>query len=82
MLFVASSDEDGPYYWHIKTGTIQREPPSPPLPEKHLEVSGEPNDEKVDTKESSAKKEKQQEHHLQEFENHAFKYATESIKSL
>ena len=21
------SDEDGPYYWHIRTGTIQREAP-------------------------------------------------------
>jgi amyloid beta (A4) precursor protein-binding family B protein 2 (Fe65-like) len=21
------SDDDGPYYWHIKSGTIQREPP-------------------------------------------------------
>ena len=20
-------DDDGPYYWHIKSGTIQREPP-------------------------------------------------------
>lgn len=20
-------DNDGPYYWHIKSGTIQREPP-------------------------------------------------------
>ena len=21
------TDDDGPYYWHIKSGTIQREPP-------------------------------------------------------
>jgi hypothetical protein len=21
------ADNDGPYYWHIKSGTIQREPP-------------------------------------------------------
>ncbi|XP_069128888.1 amyloid beta precursor protein binding family B member 2-like [Argopecten irradians] len=26
-------DEDGPYYWHVKSGTIQREPPSPAPPE-------------------------------------------------
>ncbi|XP_018326384.1 protein Fe65 homolog [Agrilus planipennis] len=25
-----SLDNDGPYYWHIKSGTIQREPPSIP----------------------------------------------------
>lgn len=25
------SDKDGPYYWHIKSGTIQREPPEAPL---------------------------------------------------
>ncbi|XP_011306430.1 amyloid beta A4 precursor protein-binding family B member 2 isoform X3 [Fopius arisanus] len=24
-------DKDGPYYWHIKSGTIQREPPEVPL---------------------------------------------------
>ncbi|XP_043271805.1 protein Fe65 homolog isoform X2 [Venturia canescens] len=24
-------DKDGPYYWHIKSGTIQREPPEAPL---------------------------------------------------
>ncbi|XP_020709801.2 protein Fe65 homolog isoform X1 [Athalia rosae] len=27
-------DNDGPYYWHIKSGTIQREPPEAPLPSK------------------------------------------------
>lgn len=26
-------DEEGAYYWHIKSGTIQREPPSPSPPE-------------------------------------------------
>lgn len=25
-------DNDGPYYWHIKSGTIQREPPSMDTP--------------------------------------------------
>ena len=25
--FLFCSDDDGPYYWHIKSGTIQREPP-------------------------------------------------------
>jgi amyloid beta (A4) precursor protein-binding family B protein 2 (Fe65-like) len=25
-----ATDDDGPYYWHIKSGTIQREPPPPP----------------------------------------------------
>ena len=27
------SDEDGPYYWHIKSGTIQRDPPPPAPPD-------------------------------------------------
>ncbi|XP_012288947.1 protein Fe65 homolog isoform X2 [Orussus abietinus] len=27
-------DNDGPYYWHIKSGTIQREPPEAPLNSK------------------------------------------------
>ena len=31
ILFWA--DEDGAYYWHIKSGTIQREPPSPAPPD-------------------------------------------------
>lgn len=26
-LFHSISDNDGPYYWHIKSGTIQRDPP-------------------------------------------------------
>ena len=30
---VAVSDEDGPYYWHIKSGTIQRDPPPPAPPD-------------------------------------------------
>ena len=30
-LFFA--DEDGAYYWHVKSGTIQREPPPPPPPD-------------------------------------------------
>lgn len=28
------SDNDGPYYWHIKSGTIQREVPMMPSNEK------------------------------------------------
>ena len=27
MQCLFMSDDDGPYYWHIKSGTIQREPP-------------------------------------------------------
>ncbi|RUS88266.1 hypothetical protein EGW08_003968, partial [Elysia chlorotica] len=26
-------DEDGPYYWHVKSGTIQRDPPPPAPPD-------------------------------------------------
>lgn len=29
--FNAISDENGPYYWHVKSGNIQREPPEAPL---------------------------------------------------
>lgn len=33
------TDEDGAYYWHIKSGTIQREPPSPAPPDtKHVTI--------------------------------------------
>ena len=89
-IFCFALDEDGPYYWHIKTGTIQREPPSPTVPEKHFsETSAENNDDDDDddgdtavSAETDDKKDSKQEHHLQEFESHAFKYATESIKSL
>ena len=28
------SDENGPYYWHVKSGNIQREPPEAPLHSK------------------------------------------------
>lgn len=28
------SDENGPYYWHVKSGNIQREPPEAPLNSK------------------------------------------------
>lgn len=33
-LFWIFLDNDGPYYWHIKSGTIQREPPTLPFSEK------------------------------------------------
>jgi hypothetical protein len=37
FIFHLILDEDGPYYWHIKSGTIQREPPSPAPPDtKHV----------------------------------------------
>ncbi|GAB6031126.1 hypothetical protein CHUAL_007934 [Chamberlinius hualienensis] len=31
-------DNDGPYYWHIKSGTIQREPPPPDPPGGYNEL--------------------------------------------
>lgn len=27
QLWCIFADNDGPYYWHIKSGTIQRDPP-------------------------------------------------------
>lgn len=27
LKVLIATDDDGPYYWHIKSGTIQREPP-------------------------------------------------------
>lgn len=29
-MFLFCSDENGPYYWHVKSGNIQREPPEAP----------------------------------------------------
>ena len=31
MMKFCYSDKDGPYYWHIKSGTIQREAPEDQL---------------------------------------------------
>lgn len=33
-MFFTTTDNDGPYYWHIKSGTIQREAPTIPNAEK------------------------------------------------
>ena len=32
-MYLYFADEDGAYYWHVKSGTIQREPPPPPPPD-------------------------------------------------
>lgn len=71
-------DDDGPYYWHIKSGTIQRDPPPPPSPntvsKNHAKQSTAGSDKHTDLRESA--------HLLSEFEGHALKYASQSLKTL
>ncbi|KAK3099571.1 hypothetical protein FSP39_006387 [Pinctada imbricata] len=85
-------DEDGPYYWHIKSGTIQREPPSPAPPDvkqrtlRSLSV-------KSDTSTLSTASNGSQpstpnsvssntEEPLKAFEGHALQYAVKSLQNI
>lgn len=85
-------DEDGPYYWHVKSGTIQREPPSPAPPEtkpttlRSISVnsdsstlSGTSTSSVVSTPSSINSN---TEEHLKTFEGHALQYAAKSLQSL
>ena len=88
--------DDGPYYWHIKSGTIQleapegtiRRPASPTsavsaavtVDEKNLLNKGKgagPFQSAADQDAATAGQE-----HLREFEDHALKFASESLKNL
>lgn len=60
------SDNDGPYYWHIKSGTIQREVPAVP------------NHEKVDVKNNFSK---ETENLISKFENSMISSVTRSSTS-
>lgn len=59
-------DNDGPYYWHIKSGTIQREVPVMP------------DNEKVDTKNSFSK---ETDHLISKFESSLISSVTRSSTS-
>ena len=41
-ITVGILDEDGPYYWHIKSGTIQRDPPPPAPPSRSKDITSLP----------------------------------------
>ncbi|CAH1777420.1 unnamed protein product [Owenia fusiformis] len=71
-------DENGAYYWHIKSGTIQRDPPPPPPPETQRQTSNssQSSNGSIPTTPGNGQ------NFLQEFEGHALKYAAESVKSL
>ena len=87
--------DDGPYYWHIKSGTIQleapegtvRRPMSPASVAERVAEKNLLNKEKkgkaaftIDGAEDDAATAGQE--HLREFEDHALKFASESLKHL
>ena len=80
--------EDGPYYWHFKSGTIQRDPLSPVLadcrdpPQRSTSSNSWTSNEATEGVITSGTDTPFCGEHLQEFEGHAFKYATESLKTL
>lgn len=80
-------DEDGPYYWHIKSGTIQREPPSPAPPDmketlRSISINSDSSTVSVDSLPSTPSSVNSTEDHLHEFEDHALQYAVKSLKNL
>ncbi|KAL4229771.1 amyloid beta (A4) precursor protein-binding [Mactra antiquata] len=80
-------DEDGPYYWHIKSGTIQREPPSPAPPDmketlRSISINSDSSTASVDSMASTPSSVTSTEDHLHEFEDHALQYAVKSLKNL
>lgn len=79
-------DEDGPYYWHIKSGTIQREPPSPAPPDiretlRSISINSDSSNVSADSLPSTPSS-SSTEDHLHEFEDHALQYAVKSLKNL
>ncbi|XP_062566628.1 amyloid beta precursor protein binding family B member 2-like isoform X1 [Saccostrea cucullata] len=83
-------DEEGAYYWHIKSGTIQREPPSPAPPDvkqttlrslsvKSNSSSGSTNG-SVPSSPSSVSS--NTEDPLKAFEGHALQYAAKSLQNI
>ncbi|GFR73169.1 amyloid beta A4 protein-binding family B member 2 [Elysia marginata] len=88
-------DEDGPYYWHVKSGTIQRDPPPPAPPDgpalcspRSVSLTSESSSSSVSSVGSvpstpgSATSSSGTERHLAEFEGHALQYAAKSLQSL
>ncbi|XP_064610221.1 amyloid beta precursor protein binding family B member 2-like isoform X2 [Liolophura sinensis] len=84
-------DEQGAYFWHIKSGTIQREPPQPTSGASHpkdtkrsissnsdestLSVTSSPPSSPTSVLSAT-------EEHLTQFEGHALKYVASSLKNL
>ncbi|XP_041358562.1 protein Fe65 homolog isoform X2 [Gigantopelta aegis] len=80
-------DDNGAYYWHIKSGTIQRDPPTPEDSEQTIlrskSVSSDENTVGTESMTSSPTSIiSSTEEHLQEFEGHALQYAAKSLQSL
>ncbi|KAL5011526.1 hypothetical protein ScPMuIL_010077 [Solemya velum] len=80
-------DEDGPYYWHIKSGTLQREPPPPAPPETrqtHRSISTNSESSTVSGAGSipSTPTSVSSEDPLQQFEGHALQYAFKSLQAM
>lgn len=83
-------DEDGPYYWHVKSGTIQRDPPPPAPPDgpalcspRSVSLTSESSSSSVSSVGSvPSTPGSGTERHLAEFEGHALQYAAKSLQSL
>ncbi|XP_076446997.1 amyloid beta precursor protein binding family B member 2-like [Babylonia areolata] len=89
-------DEDGPYYWHIKSGTIQRDPPPPAPPDgptlctaravRSFSLASDSSSQGGASSSSVASTPtsvaSSTERHLQEFEGHALQYAARSLQTL
>ncbi|PVD34945.1 hypothetical protein C0Q70_06226 [Pomacea canaliculata] len=85
-------DEDGPYYWHIKSGTIQRDPPPPAPPDgptvctapvRSISLNSDTSSQTASSVPSTPTSvTSNTERHLQEFEGHALQYAAKSLQSL
>lgn len=84
-------DEEGAYYWHIKSGTIQREPPSPTTPDvkqttlrslsvKSTSSSGSTTNGSIPSSPSSVSS--NTEEPLKAFEGHALQYAANSLQNM
>lgn len=87
-------DEDGPYYWHVKSGTIQRDPPPPAPPDgptvctpaaavRSISLTSDSSSQSAGSVPSTPTSvTSNTERHLQEFEGHALQYAAKSLQSL
>ncbi|CAL1541933.1 unnamed protein product [Lymnaea stagnalis] len=83
-------DEDGPYYWHVKSGTIQRDPPPPAPPDgpalcspRSISLTSESSSSSAGSIPSTPTSVSSgTERHLAEFEGHALQYAAKSLQSL